>query len=131
MERYTRVRLFDPLLESKDVLTNGHANTTIPEIHGAARAYEVTGDERWRSIVERYRECAVASRGTFCTGGQTSGETWTPPNEFAARRGDMNQEHCTVCNMMRLADFLFRWSGDMQYSDYIERNIYNGILRPV
>ena len=128
LERYTRARLFDPLLESKDVLTNMHANTTIPEIHGAARAYEVTGDGRWRSIVERYWECAVASRGTFCTGGQTSGEVWTPPYEFAARRGSATQEHCTVYNMIRLADYLFRWSGDGAYADYIERNLYNGIL---
>jgi uncharacterized protein len=30
--------------------------------------------------------------------------------------------------MIRLADFLFRWTGDAGYADYIERNIYNGIL---
>ena len=30
--------------------------------------------------------------------------------------------------MIRLADYLYRWTGDMQYLDYIERNIYNGIL---
>ncbi len=128
MERYTRSRLFKPLMEGRDVLTNMHANTTIPEIHGAARAYEVTGDPRWREIVERYWECAVTERGTFCTGGQTSGEIWTPPFEFSARLGDKNQEHCTVYNMIRLADFLFRWSGDAGYCDYIEKNIYNGIL---
>ncbi len=128
IERYTRNRLFDALLEGRDALTNLHANTTIPEIHGAARAYEVTGDERWRRIVEAYWKCAVDDRGFYCTGGQTSGEIWTPPFEFAARRGDKNQEHCTVYNMIRLADYLFRWSGDVKYSDYIERNLYNGIL---
>ena len=128
IERYTRSRLFEPLLAGRDPLTNKHANTTIPEAHGAARAYEVTGDERWRRIVEAYWECAVTNRGTFCTGGQTSGEIWTPPFEFAARRGDKNQEHCTVYNMIRLADYLFRWTGDVQYADYIERNLHNGIL---
>ena len=30
--------------------------------------------------------------------------------------------------MIRLADYLFRWTGDVQYADYIERNLYNGIL---
>ena len=73
IERYTRSRLFEPLLADGDPLTNMHANTTIPEAHGAARAYEVTGDERWRRIVEAYWECAVTNRGTFCTGGQTAG----------------------------------------------------------
>jgi DUF1680 family protein len=30
--------------------------------------------------------------------------------------------------MIRLADYLFRWTGDASYADYIERNLYNGIL---
>ena len=128
MQRYDRPRLFERLLAGEDPLTNRHANTTIPEAHGAARAYEVTGDTRWREIVEAYWRCAVTDRGTFSTGGQTTGEIWTPPFEFSARLGDRNQEHCTVYNMMRLADYLLRWTGDVVYADYIERNLYNGIL---
>ncbi|GAA4181727.1 beta-L-arabinofuranosidase domain-containing protein [Gryllotalpicola koreensis] len=128
LRRYRHSHLFDPLLAGADVLTNQHANTTIPEVLGAARAYEVTGDEEWRSIVVAYWRQAVTDRGTFCTGGQTSGEIWTPPFEFAARRGEKNQEHCTVYNMMRLADVLFRWTGHAEYLDYIEANAYNGIL---
>jgi DUF1680 family protein len=128
MKRYTRHRLFDPLIAGEDVLTNMHANTTIPEIHGAARAYEVTGDQRWRDIVEAYWRSAVTDRGFYCTGSQTVGEVWTPPGEFSARLGDKNQEHCVVYNMIRLADFLLRWTGDPTYADYIERNLYNGIL---
>ena len=30
--------------------------------------------------------------------------------------------------MMRLADYLIRWTGDVTYADYWERNLYNGIL---
>ena len=78
--------------------------------------------------MEAYWRCAVTDRGAFCTGGQTTGEIWTPPFAFAARLGDKNQEHCTVYNMMRLADYLLRWTGDVTYADYIERNLYNGIL---
>jgi len=126
--RYDRPRLFERLLAGEDPLTNRHANTTIPEAHGAARAYEVTGEERWREIVEAYWRCAVTDRGFFCTGGQTTGEIWTPPFAFSARLGDKNQEHCVVYNMMRLADYLLRWTGDVTYADYIERNLYNGIL---
>lgn len=128
LETYYRGRLFNRLLAGEDPLTNRHANTTIPEAIGAARAYEVTGDARWRRITEAYWKKAVTDRGTFCTGGQTAGEIWTPPFEFSARLSDKNQEHCTVYNMMRLADFLFRWTGDPGYADYIERNLYNGIL---
>ena len=128
LDWYWRGRLFDPLLEGVDVLTNMHANTTIPEALGAARAFEVTGEARWREVAERYWALAVTERGTFCTGGQTSGEIWTPPFEFAARRGEKTQEHCSVYNMIRLADQLFRWTGDVDYLDYIELNLYNGIL---
>ncbi|MFB3882190.1 MAG: beta-L-arabinofuranosidase domain-containing protein [Armatimonadota bacterium] len=128
MRRYDRPRLFEPLLAGEDPLTNRHANTTIPEAHGAARAYEVTGNERWRRVAEAYWKCAVTDRGAFCTGGQTSGEIWTPPFEQAARLGDKNQEHCVVYNMIRLADYLLRWTGEALYADYIERNLYNGIL---
>jgi len=128
MDRYTRNLFFDPLLAGKDVLTNRHANTTIPEVHGAAMAFEVTGEERWRQIVEAYWRCAVTERGFFCTGGQTSGEIWTPPFRWAARLNDTNQEHCVVYNMMRLADMLYRWTGRIEFADYIERNLYNGIL---
>ena len=128
LSRYRRGRLFDALLAGKDVLSNKHANTTIPEAQGAARAYEVTGDAKWRDIVMAYWKSAVTDRGYYATGGQTSGEIWTAPFKLSARLGDKNQEHCVVYNMIRLADYLYRWTGDIQYLDYIERNIYNGIL---
>ena len=128
INRYDRRRLFDPLLAGKDMLTNRHANTTIPEIHGAARAWEVTGEERWRRIVEAYWRCAVTDRGYYCTGGQTNGEFWTAPSQLSSRLGDKNQEHCTVYHMMRLAEYLLRWTGDASYADYWERNLYNGSL---
>lgn len=128
MEHYYRSRLFEPLLEGKDVLTNMHANTTIPEVLGCARAYEVTGNEKWMNIVKAYWKCAVTDRGAFVTGGQTQGEIWTPMKKLKARLGDKNQEHCTVYNMIRLAEFLFRYTKDPVYMDYIEINVHNGIL---
>lgn len=128
MSRYTRGRLFNPLLEGKDVLTNKHANTTIPEAQGVARAYEVTGDPKWRRMAEAYWKSAVTERGYYATGGQTNGEIWSPPFKLAARLSEKTQEHCVVYNMIRLADYLYRWTGDVRYQDYIERNIHNGIL---
>ena len=104
-----------------------HANTTIPEIMGCARAYEVTKEEKWLDIVKAYWKCAVTDRGAFVTGGQTQGEIWTPKMKLKARLGDKNQEHCTVYNMIRVADFLFKLTGDPAYSQYIELNVQNGI----
>lgn len=127
IRKYDRRRLFDPLIAGKDVLTNKHANTQIPEILGAARAWEVTGDQRWRAIVEAFWRSAVTERGTFCTGGGSNGEVWPPPHSLSARLQSPH-EHCTVYNMMRLADYLFRWTGEAQYADYWERNFLNAIL---
>ncbi len=128
LERYFRSRLFHPLLENKDPLTNMHANTTIPEVFGCARAYEVTGEPRWMDIVTAYWKCAVTERGTLATGGNTAGEVWMPKMKIKARLGDKNQEHCTVYNMIRLAEFLFRHTSDPAYAQYIEYNMYNGIM---
>jgi len=128
MRRYDRPRLFEPLLAGADPLTNKHANTTIPEIHGAARAWEVTGQERYRRIVDAYWKQAVTLRGMYATGGQTDDEVWSPPKQLAARLGHQTQEHCVVYNMMRLAEYLYRWTGEAHYADYWERNLVNGIL---
>jgi DUF1680 family protein len=64
----------------------------------------------------------------FATGSQTCGEVWTPPNRQLSRLGETNQEHCVVYNMVRLADYLFRWTGEAKYADYVERNIWNGFF---
>lgn len=128
VRRYERPHLFDLLEQGVDALTNMHVNMTVPEVQGAARAYEVTGEERYRRIVENYWDLAVRKRGMYVTGGQTSGEIWTPLGEQSARLGEMNQEHCVVYNMMRLSEYLFRWTGEAEYADYYERNLFNGIF---
>lgn len=48
--------------------------------------------------------------------------------KLKARLGDKNQEHCTVYNMIRLAEFLFRQTKDPAYMHYIEYNVQNGIM---
>ena len=128
IERYYRGSLFDGVLAGKDVLTNMHANTTIPETLGAAAAYNLTGEKKWLDICKAYWKLAVEDRGYYATGGQTCGEVWGPLMDLTTRLGDRTQEHCTVYNMMRLADFLFCHTGDSKYLDYYERNFYNGIM---
>ena len=51
-----------------------------------------------------------------------------PKMKIKARLGDKNQEFCTVYNMIRLADFLFQQTKDPAYGQYIEYNLYNGIM---
>lgn len=128
LRRFERSRLWNRLLAGEDALLNMHANTTIPEIMGVARSYEVTGDERYRQICEAYWKFAVGERCCYATGGQTHGEVWSPQQELSARLSEKTQEHCTVYHMIRFADYLYKWTGDVKYLDYIERNLWNGIL---
>lgn len=127
-DRYSNPSLFRKLLEGKDALTNCHENASIPWAHGAAKMYEVTGEEKWRTIVELFWKNAVTDRGEYCTGAQGAGEYWVPPHMQGQFLCDRNQEFCTVYNMVRLADYLYRFTGDTAYADYIERNLYNGFL---
>ena len=127
-ERYGDPSIFRKLEAGLDPLSNCHGNASIPWAHGAARMYEVTGDEKWLNRVRLFWDCAVNQREAYCTGGQDSGEYWVPPHLNGTFLGERNQEFCTVYNMVRLAEYLFRFTGDTVYADYIERNLYNGFL---
>jgi DUF1680 family protein len=128
MERYGNPGLFQSLQKGEDALSNEHANASIPWSHGSARTYEVTGNNHWRDITLAFWKNAVTDRDYYCTGGQNSGEYWIQPHQLEKFMSQNNQEHCSVYNMIRTADYLYRWTGDVKYADYIERNIYNGIL---
>lgn len=127
-ERYSHPSLFAKLENGGDPLSNCHANASVPWAHGAAKMYEATGEERWLDLAKRFWKCAVCDREAFCTGGQNSGEFWIPPRKLGAFIGERTQEFCTVYNMVRLADYLFRFTGESEYLDYIEKNLYNGFL---
>lgn len=127
-ERYSGNAMFRQLDGDKDALSNDHANASIPLSHGTAKLYEITGDEKWRRRTESFWKCAVTDRGMLCTSGSNSGEFWIPPFMQGQFLGDNDQEFYTVYNMARTAQYLFRWSGDVRYADYIERCLYNGFL---
>ena len=125
---YTENGLYHQLEQGRDALTDDHANASIPLSHGAAAMYELYGEERWKIISERFWEYAVDKRGMYATTGANSGEFWIPPHRQGSYISDTDQEFCTVYNMVRLADYLYRRTGDARYADYIERALYNGFL---
>lgn len=127
-QRYSHPSIFRKLDEGIDALTNCHENASIPWSHGAAKMYEVTGDVKWRILAEKFWQSAVNDREAYCTGGQGAGEYWIAPHLLGQFMGERNQEFCTVYNMVRLADYLYRFTGDVVYAEYIEQNLYNGFL---
>jgi len=125
--RFEHRSFLDPLSEGKDVLTGRHANTHIPKIAGAARAYELTGDPKYKNIVSFFWDTVARTR-TFATGGSNNGEHWGPPNKLAATLSIHTQEFCTSYNWLKICRYLLRWTGENTYADMVERNFYNGIL---
>lgn len=128
MERYGQPWLFTQLQKGEDALSLDHCNASIPWSHGSARCYEATGDPYWRNLTERFWQCATHERELYATGGQNAGEHWIPKGRLADFAGENNQEHCTVYNLMRTAEYLYKWTGNAEYADFVERNLYNGIL---
>lgn len=128
IDRYKDSGLYHQLSAGKDALTDDHANASIPLSHGAARMYEITGDDYWREVSDRFWKNAVTDRGMFATTGANAGEFWIPPHSQGEYISETDQEFCTVYNMVRTADYLYRRTGDKAYADYIERALYNGFL---
>ena len=127
-ERYADNSLFEILDQNGDPLTDNHTNASIPLAHGAARMYEVTGEKKWKKRTETFWKKAVTERGMYATTGNNSGEFWIPPMKEGQFLSPTDQEFCTVYNMVRLAAYLYDWTGEAAYADYIERAIYNGFL---
>ncbi len=125
---YSNPSIFKKLENGEDPLTDCHENASIPWAHGAAKMYEATGDEKWLALAEKFWNCAVNERESYCTGGQGAGEYWVAKGDLGKFLGKRNQEFCTVYNMVRLADYLYKFTGNAVYAQYIEKNLYNGFL---
>jgi len=125
--RFDQASFLGPLAIEKDNLSRIHANTHIPKICGAARRYELTGDDTYRKIVAFFWD-RIATTRSYATGGSNESEFWPDPGKLAATLTEKNQECCTVYNMLKVARVLERWTADPKYADYYERNFLNGIL---
>ena len=128
IKAYDKNMLFERLDKGGDALSDDHANASIPLSHGAARMAEITGEEYWERRLEAFWKTAVEDRGMFSTTGCNAGEFWIPPHVQGRYLSNEDQEFCTVYNMVRTAEYLFRRTGDRKYADYIERALYNGFL---
>jgi len=126
--RFDRERIYGPLAAGRDELQGLHVNTTIPQIIGAARGSELTGDRQLHDVADYFWH-TVTERRCYCTGGTSNGESWnTPPGELAKELSGYTQECCVTYNMQKLTRHIFSWSADPRAADYYERAYYNGIL---
>ena len=126
--RFNQNSYNDPLAEQQDRLEGQHVNSFIPNIIGTARQYELTGNQRDRTIADYFWHQVTENR-CYCTGGTSNREHWrTEPGRLAAELGDHTQETCCTYNMLKLTRHLFCWDPKAAYADYYERALINGIL---
>ncbi len=126
--RFDHARIFNPLAEGRDELKGLHVNTQIPKIIGAARRYELTGEQRYRDLTEYFWN-EVTNRRCYCTGGTSNGESWnSDPGKLSSELSGYTQECCVTYNMLRVTRHVFQWTADPRAADYYERALVNGIL---
>jgi uncharacterized protein len=134
-DRFTKKRFFNPLALQRDELRGLHVNTHIPQVIGAARRYEISGDMRFHDVADFFFY-SVSTGRTYVTGGTSNGEGWlTQPRLLAAelQRSVATAECCCAYNMLKLARHAYSWTGDPRYFDYYERLLINhriGTIHP-
>ncbi|MBO5272996.1 MAG: glycoside hydrolase family 127 protein [Clostridia bacterium] len=122
---FTNRSLLDPIYNNVDVLKGLHANTTIPKFLGCAAAYEATGIEYYKTICINAFEM-IYSR-IYANGSTSNTEHWfDDPGELETDWD--TSETCVSYNMLKLTDYLYRWTGDVKYLDYFETTLINHIL---
>lgn len=119
--------IFDPLARGEDKLDGLHANTQIPKIIGAAREYELTGEQRLGDVTRFFWE-RVALHRSYCIGGHSDREHFHPIAESSKHLSPATAETCNTYNMLKLTRHVFAWEPSGQAMDFYERALFNHVL---
>ncbi|QES89137.1 beta-L-arabinofuranosidase domain-containing protein [Rhizosphaericola mali] len=116
-----------PLSERKDAIQNKHSNTNIPKGLGSADQYIYGGLSR-DSIIAQYMQRTIVNHHTYANGGNGNYEYFGDEDKLSTRLSDDNSETCATYNMEKLTAAIFSWNPNVNYADYYERALVNGIL---
>ncbi len=126
-QRFNHQAIIGPASNEEDKLTGLHANTQIPKFTGAARQYELTGDERLKTASSFFWDKVVNER-SYVIGGNSDKEGFTRKEALSKALGPSTAETCNTYNMLKLTRHLFCLDPQARYADYYERALYNHIL---
>jgi DUF1680 family protein len=119
--------VLDPLAQQQDKLNKLHANTVIPKINGEARAYELTGNQRDKTITSYFWDDIIKNQ-TYVIGSNSDKEHFIEPGKISKYITGYTGETCNTYNMLKITRHLFTWYADVKYADYYEKALYNHIL---
>jgi len=125
--RFDEPSLLQPLQADRDMLAGLHANTHIPKVIAAARAWETGGDAHYREVAGNFWRMVTGDH-CYCTGGTSDYEHWGEPGRFAGQLSGHSHECCCSYNMLRLTRHLHGWQPDAALMDYYERVLFNARL---
>jgi DUF1680 family protein len=107
-----------------------HAYSHCNSFSTAAMAYDVTGDEKYLTVMKNFYDW-LQRRQTYATGG------YGPNERYVFSDGALGESlefisssfECPCCNWaaFKLAKYLMLFTGESRYGDWIERLFYNGI----
>ncbi|MGN1166206.1 MAG: beta-L-arabinofuranosidase domain-containing protein [Lachnospiraceae bacterium] len=120
-------KLFYPLEQKRDSLGEMHANQHIPQMIGALRLFEATGEKRYYDIAEFFWQIVVSSH-CYANGGTGESEMFRESGKIAAFLNEKTIETCASYNMLKLTKELYQYSADVSYMDYYELTLLNHIL---
>ncbi|MFT3748166.1 MAG: glycoside hydrolase family 127 protein [Agriterribacter sp.] len=116
-----------PLSEKIDPMPGKHSNTQVPKAIGSARQYELTGNERDKTIAAFFWQTMVHHH-SYVNGGNSNYEYCGEEDKLNDRLSDNTSETCNTYNMLKLTRHLFAWQPNAALGDYYERALYNHIL---
>lgn len=116
----------EALYAGSNLLSGIHVNTCLPKFNSCGAAYLVTGDTFYLKTAMNAWDMMVNDM-TMANGGLSSiGEHFEEPGHASQAR--FGEETCCSYNMLRVTDYLYRFTGNAKYMHYFEKVWYNHIL---
>jgi DUF1680 family protein len=107
-----------------------HAYSHLNTFSSAAAAYEVTGDERFLTILKNAHDYFTTTQN-YATGGYGPSEFTMPEDGSLGRsvewRTDTAEIVCGSWAAFKLTSALLKHTGEARYADWVEQLVYSGI----
>lgn len=121
--------LIDDLYNNSNVFSGIHTNTTLPKLLSCCAAYEVLGDTYYLQAAENAWDM-IANHMTVANGSVSAlAEHFQKPDVVSQQR--FGEETCCSYNMLRLTDYLYKFTKDPKYAHYFEKVFYNHIMSSI